>query len=57
MALYTMAYSVSNVVAPWMGTQIIAHFGFDALWVTLAAISVLTFVGFRNLKGESSSRS
>jgi MFS family permease len=49
LALYTMAYSVSNVVAPWLGTQIIAHFGFDALWLTMSVLSVITFVGFWQL--------
>jgi predicted MFS family arabinose efflux permease len=44
-----MAYSVSNVVAPWLGTQIIAHFGFDALWLTMSVLSVITFVGFWQL--------
>ncbi len=53
MALYTMAYSVSNVIAPWMGTQIIANFGFDALWLTLALISAITFIGFRLQLGRT----
>jgi MFS family permease len=50
-ALYTMAYSVSNVVAPLLGTQLIAHFGFDALWVSLGLISAVTWLGFWKLRG------
>jgi predicted MFS family arabinose efflux permease len=46
MALYTMAYSISNVIAPWMGTQIIAHWGYNMLWVVIASISSITFLGF-----------
>jgi MFS family permease len=51
-ALYTMAYSVANVVAPLLGTQIIAHFGFNALWVTMALFSMLPFIGLR-MKSKS----
>jgi predicted MFS family arabinose efflux permease len=50
-ALYTMAYSVSNVVAPLLGTQIIAHFGFDALWISLGLISAVAWLGFWKLRG------
>jgi MFS family permease len=46
-ALYTMAYSVSNVVAPLLGTQIIAHFGFNTLWLTMG---ILSFVVALNLR-------
>lgn len=46
MALYTMAYSISNVVAPWMGTQLIAHFNYNTLWVVTSLISGFTFIGF-----------
>jgi predicted MFS family arabinose efflux permease len=49
MALYTMAYSVANVFAPMMGTQVIDRFGFDTLWIILACISVVTFFGFATL--------
>jgi predicted MFS family arabinose efflux permease len=46
MALYTMAYSSSNVIAPLLGTQIIAAFGYSTLWLVLAALSSLSFYGF-----------
>lgn len=46
MALYTMAYSISNVIAPWMGTQLIAHWGYNTLWIVTASISLFTFIGF-----------
>lgn len=46
MALYTMAYSISNVVAPWMGTQLIAHWGYNTLWLVTSVISLFTFFGF-----------
>jgi MFS family permease len=46
MGLYTMAYSSSNVVAPLLGTQIIAAFGYSTLWLVLAALSSMAFYGF-----------
>jgi predicted MFS family arabinose efflux permease len=52
LALYTMAYSVSNVVAPIFGTQIIEHFGFFTLWCALVIMSIGTWFGFRYLEKE-----
>lgn len=46
MALYTMAYSVANVIAPLMGTQVIALWGFNTLWCILGAITAVTWAGF-----------
>ena len=46
LALYTMAYSVSNVVAPMLGTQVIAAWGFTALWFVLSGLGILAFSGF-----------
>jgi predicted MFS family arabinose efflux permease len=46
LALYTMAYSVSNVVAPMLGTQVIATWGFTALWFVLSGLGILAFCGF-----------
>jgi predicted MFS family arabinose efflux permease len=46
MALYTMAYSTSNVIAPLLGTQIIAAYGYSTLWLVLAALSTVSFYGF-----------
>lgn len=46
MALYTMAYSVANIISPLMGTQVIALWGFNTLWYMLGAICAVTWVGF-----------
>jgi predicted MFS family arabinose efflux permease len=46
MGLYTMAYSTSNVIAPLLGTQIIAAFGYSTLWLVLAVLSSISFYGF-----------
>ncbi len=45
MALYTMAYSVSNIIAPLYGTQMIAHLGYTALWSSLAVVVAVVWVG------------
>ncbi len=44
-ALYTMAYSVANIIAPLLGTQVIAAWGYSSLWYLLAAIAGLAWVG------------
>jgi predicted MFS family arabinose efflux permease len=46
LALYSMAYSVSNAVAPLVGTQTIATYGFNALWLLLVVLSTGTLLEF-----------
>jgi predicted MFS family arabinose efflux permease len=46
MGLYTLAYSVAFVIAPFSGTLIAAEFGFYTLWWTIALMSLLVGVGF-----------
>jgi predicted MFS family arabinose efflux permease len=45
MALYTMAYSVSNILAPMIGTQVIAHWGYNTLWYLLLVITAFSWAG------------
>ena len=33
MGLYTMGFSVAVAIGPWLGTQILAHYGSDAVWI------------------------
>jgi predicted MFS family arabinose efflux permease len=49
-ALYGMAYSVANIAAPVLGTQVIAHLGYSTLWYMVSGISVLAIVGFWRLE-------
>ncbi len=51
-ALHSMTWSVAQISAPLIGTQTIAHFGFDALWYILGGFGIVSAVGFRVLKGE-----
>ncbi|MEO6759257.1 MAG: MFS transporter [Saprospiraceae bacterium] len=45
MALYTVAYSVANILAPLYGTQMIAHLGYPALWGSLAVVVAVVWLG------------
>ncbi len=49
MGLYGIAYSFSHIFAPLLGTQIIARYGFDTLWLILVALSIIALVGFYRL--------
>ena len=46
MAVYTMAYSCSNILAPLMGTQVIAAWGFRTLWFIAIGLALVAWVGF-----------
>lgn len=46
MALYTMSYSVANIIAPFLGTQVIAAWGYPMLWYLVTGLAVLTCAGF-----------
>jgi predicted MFS family arabinose efflux permease len=50
MALYSIAYAVANILAPLIGTQIIARFGYAALWSGLGVLAFVDYLGFRWLK-------
>lgn len=50
LALYTMAYSVANIIAPLLGTQVVAAWGYSALWYGLAAVAGLAWLGIWDLQ-------
>ncbi len=54
--LYTAAWSVAQIMAPYAGTQIIQHFGFNILWWILGSVSVLTAAGFQWLNHQTRKR-
>lgn len=45
MGIYTMAYSCSNILAPLLGTQIIAAWGYTALWSLAAVLATAVWAG------------
>lgn len=49
MAYYIMTYSVANTIAPLLGTQIIAKFGFATLWGLMTVFALVSWTGFRML--------
>jgi predicted MFS family arabinose efflux permease len=46
MGLYSLAFSVSHIFSPSMGTYTIEHWGFTTLWWITGGVSVVTAVGF-----------
>jgi len=54
MALYSMSWSIAQIVAPLIGTNIIAHYGFNMLWFVLSGIALVSFIGFRWMQHKSS---
>lgn len=55
MAMYTMSYSISNVLAPMLGTQVIAAWGYNTLWYVVTGLALVAWVGmgqFQKQKNE-----
>jgi predicted MFS family arabinose efflux permease len=46
MAVYGISWGVANTLAPLYGTQVVATFGYDTLWVLLALQACIVWVGF-----------
>jgi MFS family permease len=42
MGLYTMSFGVAFAVGPWLGTLVLTHFGFGALWAGAFAMGCLS---------------
>ncbi len=56
MALYSIAYSVSNIIAPLVGTQIIARWGYPTLWTLVCVLAFLSMAGFWFLEKKAEPR-
>jgi predicted MFS family arabinose efflux permease len=44
MGLYTISFSIAHVMAPYMGSRVISHFGFETLWWGTGIVSI--FIAF-----------
>ncbi|MCB0642474.1 MAG: hypothetical protein KDC44_12580, partial [Phaeodactylibacter sp.] len=55
MALFSMAFSFSHIVAPALGMRIADNLGYSTLWVVLTIASGFAVVGYLML-GRMSSR-
>lgn len=53
MALYSMSWSIALIVAPILGTQLIAWFSYDGLWISVSLIGCFSFLGFKFLEPKS----
>ena len=49
-ALYPIAFSLAHVLAPTIGSQVVKHFGFGALWYLVFVICLIASFGFYKLK-------
>jgi predicted MFS family arabinose efflux permease len=49
-ALYSMAYGIGNIAAPSIGLGIADHFGFNAMFILISSLAVISAVGFWSLK-------
>lgn len=56
MALFTMAFSVSHIIAPMIGMQIADRFSFEWLWWFILGISVVCWLGFREVGKREATR-
>ena len=45
-ALYTISWSTAQVIAPFLGSQVIYFGGFNMLWWLLGGISLISSVGY-----------
>jgi MFS family permease len=43
--IYSTAWSAAFILGPIIGTRIVTHFGFETLWWTMGAISILVVIG------------
>jgi predicted MFS family arabinose efflux permease len=46
MGLYSLSYSAAHILAPYLGTSVVAAYGFNTLWWLAGIFSVLTAIGF-----------
>lgn len=52
LAMYGLSYSVANILAPLLGTQVIGWWGYETLWTITIGISVLGLLGFAWLQNR-----
>jgi predicted MFS family arabinose efflux permease len=45
MAVYSLAYSIGHIIAPIIGLNIAAQYGYNILWLIVAGLSMIAFAG------------
>ncbi len=53
LAIYSMAYSGAQTLAPLLGTFMVAQTSFSTLWYLISAVSLVSFAGFWWLSGQT----
>jgi predicted MFS family arabinose efflux permease len=46
MGLYTLSFSVAHVIAPFIGSRIIEHYGYTSLWWFVGLAAIILSLGF-----------
>ncbi len=57
MAVYSLTYSVAHVLAPMTGMYVAGHFGYNALWVLLAVLCLISYGGLALLARPAAQQS
>lgn len=52
MGLNGLAFSAAHILSPSIGTQIVAAFGFNILWLSTAALALVSTIGFYLLRNK-----
>lgn len=50
MGLYSISWSVAQIISPLLGTHVIDAYGFNWLWICLALLCAISFVGFNYME-------
>lgn len=50
LAMTSVMFSVSLIIAPPLGTTILEHYGYTVLWVTMAALCFISAIGLQSVR-------
>jgi MFS family permease len=51
-AIYSMTWSIAQIVSPLLATQTISQLGYNALWIILASFGLLVVIGIYFLQSH-----
>lgn len=49
MAMTSIMFSISLIIAPPLGTTILAHYGYTVLWITMSALCFISALGLKSV--------
>lgn len=52
LSAYGVAYAAANVIAPIIGTQLLYHFGYQALWLTITALAIVSYIYLKEIERQ-----